>query len=280
MHVLEPLHVEPHYWALVTLVGLTPHAIAERAEIGRSTCRRAALGQRVEQRAVSRLRGLLATSKMELGELLARAQTDAVTEKPVRDRCAKLRAEVYATIDFVLEFYQPTPQIDARDRCAEDLRVAVGEGRSVNLVIADLRIKYRPATVRRAATRLGLLERQVRLKTGVTGTFWYPPTRSDVAATPAHTRPTTPNADRIWRYVEKTLSDGEAHPARPIVDALLARGHSRPSVYKAARDMRLVRVTTGFGPTKSTTWQLPPRRPEPLAPAGKLVRVDFRPRTS
>lgn len=162
---------------------------------------------------------------------------------------------------------------------ADDLIRAIGRGRPATDVVGSLRAVYRASSVRRCADRIGV---RVVAEPGRAGLWWLPPPASPAAQFPAPAPTAMPGPTRRVREIQDAVAvqlarAGGSSDAREVWRALERRGWTRASVYRAARGMRIDRVTSGFGPAKRTVWSLPevaaaspPGAPAPGDP------VDFR----
>lgn len=257
----------PVWWALTSVVGLTPGAVRRRAVVSRSVQIAATTGRPVE---LASLRRLVALLRRGADEMLRDAP-------PLRDSPPLVQAHRRATFALLdalaAEALAPAPPPPPRSTTlVQDLLLALGPaGRPRALVISDLRAHHRPQSLRRAARRVGVAERL-----GPDGApWWIPPPRRPqdpppVFGPPArvYAQPTGPRQraahDAMSVYLGRR-PDLSAD-SRDVVAALRQRGHSRSQIFRAARDMNLVRETTGFGPQKRSVWRLP-HAPPPSPPS-------------
>lgn len=269
--ISPPDGVHPVWWALTSVVGLTPHRIRQRARVSRSVTDAMVTGRSrsVDSAAVRRLVDLLGWGRDELmrdaPDLRDRAVTPAL--RAYRRATFALLAEIHA------EYAAPPAPAPPRETdLSRDVLLALGpHGQRRDLVVAALRRVHRPTAVRRAARRVGVVERLVDGHV-----HWIPPPARASQELPRYPAPSTPTPRPPTGERQRRLHDAISiflgrrpdctATGREVVEHLAPRGYHRSAIYRAARDMNLVRTTTGFGPQKRSVWSLPPAPPASDAP--------------
>lgn len=266
-HKLEPGTTHPFLWILEEVFGLTDVEICAGASVTRPT--------------LIRLREMRDVSRDRLTRLAKYVELEAYTNYPKRlspppqfntkapppqfrhfyrhDALNAYRKAIWKMVREILAAYAPPPLTPDKHRDTDlsvQLLSAVGNGTPRVRVKALLKRQYSTTSIRRARERLGIREayRDGRW-------WWYPP--ENVAALPTAKLPppkpiirTSPRASQIQQCLELYLVK------RPTgADASTAIEHvrsrtscSRAAVFRAARDLKLIRETTGFASNKRTTW--------------------------
>lgn len=271
MNHLEPRTCHPYLWTLTEVLGLTLKRVGRETRISRPTLLRIREGHQP-----------LSSHLEKLGKLI-RQTSDAVAatisppaafsnKKLDRPFCfwhrsseilARRKAE-FDFINYVLAAYAPQTAVTPRQTSlSHELLLVVGRGRERDIVFAHFSSTRRKA-LRKCAKRIGVRE---RVTDGVT--WWLPPRdmqpfkRPPLPEIPQNFR-FTPRAQRIQNALTSYLYDHPSGaPSSEAISYTMSRAKcSRVSVYIAARDLCVVRHTTGFGPDKQTKWRLPPKPDE------------------
>ena len=262
------------YWLLHDVCGLNDREIAAGCGISTSTLGRVVDGHETPT-LISAMHALIQPTldRLALAAIAAARYVDPsgeVKTRPTPSAISHHRRHVFALVAAVAAPYAPRPPSPARTPLRDLIVAALGTmGDSRASVIARLRTPHRSAaTIRRAARALGVVD-STRL--GVA--WWWLPSSAQAAdpnsrppPPPAEIRqPTTERARALYDRLTMMLgkAPGFTLPARDAIEQLRARGFSRHLIFRAVRDMRIVRETRGFGPAKQTLWMLP----RPSAPS-------------
>lgn len=286
MRHLEPHRQHPLYWLLTEVFGVPEAELKRRSGASKSTLRRLALGYDVDPQLLEKLRSLVPRIAAEIAA--ADLELDQYTapggERHVRDtdpQIVEWRRHTYTMANYLAELYRPVPK-EPRTVLEDLVAANIGTaGAPRSEVVARVKSRRHSAyAIRRAAERIGVREIDRR------GVKYWLPAPNRVAPRPPPPQYGTPSGPRSRRLYDRiTIMLGRAPdctlPAATVVDTLRAEGFSRVLIFRAATDLRLVRETTGFGPTKRTLWMLPHSSTDDgddhhdVAPKGKLVSVDF-----
>lgn len=260
LHQLEPQRQHPLYWVLSELYGMDDRSISTLGLIDYQALRRRLHdGHEVPAALVARLRNLA----MRVADEIARRSVEAgvLWELPAKVPVAAHRRGVHELARAIVDLYDPRHQasLDVERTALGQLILAeLGtRGAPADVVVANLRHHARSGVIRRAASRHGVVERR-----GDDGRpFWIPPPNAAAPAAPEHPPrpPKSPRATLLYDKLNIMLGRAPdmALPVEEIMARLAPHRFSRTLIYRAATDMRLVRQTTGFGPTKRTVWMMP-----------------------
>lgn len=260
---LEPQAINPHLWILTDIFGLTPLQIAGLTGVAR----------RILIRGIQRPHYPLHPDVVRALRVLIRKCLAGVrpTKEPAPADWWKIlsvenwRNRTVAMVDDVLarcnpELDKPKPPRETELSIA--LLATLGQGALRSRVIANMRKQWRTFQIDRAAKRLGVEEH----KTVEGERFWLPP-KTTYVPTPIAPPPsaiyvppkTARRAQRIRVVLERLLVESpNGVAASDAVEHVMQRANcSRVQVYKAARDLCVLRETTGFGPRKRTVWKFP-----------------------
>lgn len=284
MSLPSPEIQHPVFWALNSLCGLSQGNVAKLARVPRVTIRRMARGHDVTPEVLARLIGLLTDALVTYGER-------KINEKELKkqpDELAEYREAFFKAANYIVKAAIPAaPRVRPKTDLEEDILRQLGQrGERRAVVIHNLKQVHRAASVRRAVQRMGI---ETRVIDGQT--YWLnpnPPKKIHHLPLPKPSviPPTTQRGKVLHNLIVGFIGRQPDCIARAsdVISLCVGNGYSKPSVYKAVKDMALNRETTGFGPDKVTRWGLPhvasqsdgmdtdePDEP----PSSKVIRVDF-----
>jgi hypothetical protein len=282
MHNLEPKLLHPYIWALTDILGLSIPVIAKRARISRGVLDRAAEGRPPDDATLRKLRPLLTIALNEAlehhsphlkqGERMPLAFRFWYTHERFREH----RQHALDLVEWIKDAYGANEPRTFKDT---DLSAAilqhVGAGEWRQRVMAALKAFHKKSSVKRAAKRIGVRE---LWKDGKC--WWLPPkdiTPMAVKRPPmpkvARPKSTSPKSYKVQMALEALLATrDEGIPALDAIDHVKARtGCGTGAVYRAARDLCVIREHTGFGPSKVTRWYSPDAETYERLQEGKVV---------
>lgn len=278
---ISPSTEHPLYWALHDLCGVRAHEIKRLGRLSTSRLERLRRGYAVPQDVADRLLSVLEQAMDQMA-------LDAPPRADVPEVIRNYRAALFTVGRQILSDFRPRPKGPTPDTdLARSVLTLVGRGPTPRAyVVGALSRVHSARAVRRCGERMGMVESvdaQGRL-------VWTPPPGAPrpVFPLPPPARSVAPPGTRraetqdalVLALGRTPLEEGRL--ARDVVGELVLRGFSRLGVYRAARDMQLRRLTTGFGPEKRVRWFLPvvEERPDPPDDSpSKVVKVDFRRRS-
>lgn len=268
MNHLEPRTSHPLLWILEQLFGLSLEQVADETSLSRTTLRKIREGKPPKTSQVHALADAIIKVRNALARELSPPYsilTRRILEAPHKfwHRSSELtewRKMTFRFINGLVELYtHPAIAQPRQTVLGEELLIIVGKGKPQDLVFQSFRTTQRKH-IRKLAARIGL-----RVVPREDGKWWLPP-----ADLPAITTVKMPDVPPVMRSTKRGMRLQNAlvlflgdYPdgvdSKVVVSHVMQRARcSRPAVFRTARDLRVVREITGFGPTKKSIWTLPP----------------------
>jgi len=269
MHTLEPRLVHPYVWVLTELLGLSIPAISDRLEISRGILDRAMDGRPPSEDILRKLAKLISQTTQEIGAQRSPPPPKNNARLPIpyrfwyiHEKLATHRRRTFDLINWILASYGPSKPSYRDTELSEQILQLLGpRGEWRSKVLAGLRAFHKKSSVRRAAERIGVREEMRG------GRCWWKAPPRDIVPLKAPPLPilpaspkTSPKTYKVQRALETFLArfDQGVSAAEAIAHVVEKTSCTPGGVYKAARDLCIMRETTGFGASKRTLWLLPP----------------------
>lgn len=263
-NTLTPITRHPLLWALERIAGMSHRDIRRATNVSSTVLARMARNYTVRDSIVRRLSSLL---KDRMRHLLTSFEAEfrgAIMPTVERQRWGGYRKFVLELTEWVAAYYDTPLKVAHETRLERDLRSAIGTGAFKSKVVTDLKLKYRQRSIYRCADRIGVktFRDDNNRVVWAFGKVQVKP-RGKRATGKVRTYQPLKNSrqSKIWNELISILTEtDEPTLASEVILRLRARKFSKVAIYKAARDLRLLRETRGFGPGKRTLWALPHSR--------------------
>jgi hypothetical protein len=271
MNHLEPRESHPLLWALEDIIGLTLDQISAGVDISRSVLVRIREGRTPKRDQVVGLAAFVRKYADRIARDMSPAPmfTRKLPEPPFRywHRSPELyewRRATFNMLNQLIKIYtHPAITPPTKSTLGHELIAVVGRGKDRDLIFSHFRSTQR-GHLRKLAKRIGIREQR---KDDVV--YWLPPEDLPNISNlklpePAPHFKRTPRSLAIQNALWSFLHDyPDGVDSKEAVAYVMRRAKtSRPAVFRAARDLCIVREMSGFGPTKKSMWRLPPPAPK------------------
>lgn len=262
MRTIAPGVQHPLYWVLVSVIGMSPADISKQTGISSHAIRRLARGHTPKDRIRRRLRALI---------LSHHDKEPFYNVSPREAKDPRLKDYIKLTFALINQVLADTEDPARRAKRTElgDLLLAMIPARGIRRasVIAQLERAYSTTSIKRCAVRLGVIEEPD--PDNPLSLLWFPPQGrppvKELRLNPVFTPPRSKRAEQLHTLI--TVYLGRRHDrgiyavkASRLLAHCIAKGHSKPSFYRAVKDLLLIRESTGFGKDKKTYYALPHRQ--------------------
>lgn len=251
----------PYYWILTSILGQRPTAIANALRISTATVHRWEFGHNLTEHMEPKVRELI-TRLMSSDDY--NNEAPSTLQEPLHRDWYRL---TFQLLNAYLERVQHPPK-PARKSNLQDLILANLPARR-SYILGQLH-QHTAFAIRRAARTAGVIEEPDPHNPSIL--LWRSPPNAPrhpnlkIAPTfvPARSKRSEQLQTLITVYLGRRHGQGqESIKASRLLAHVISHGHSKPSFYRAVRDMCLIRETTGFGKAKQTRYALPHLKEEP-----------------
>jgi len=259
---IAPGRQYPPYWVLTSLLGYTPSRLAQALQTNTAIVRRWAFGHQPNPHHALQLHTLI---EQRIADPSYNTHAPREVDHPTHREWMRL---TFRLVNEYLAASAPPakrPRITNLQRAILQLLPA-----RRSFILAQLQPQYSLRSVKRASLELRLKEEHIP---GTTDAMWRttpltpaptitPPPLPQTPSTPEYVPPRSPQAERLHTLL--TLYLAKAHDkghtgvdAKELLAFATARGHSRAAVFRAFKDLCLLRECKGFGKDKVTQYALP-----------------------
>lgn len=246
----------PLYWVLTSLLGYTPGRLAKELKTNTNITRRWAYGHDPSPEHRDQLLALIT-------RIISSPEYNNQSAREVKDETHKRWMKV--TFELVNQYLTQSLPPHKRPRLSELQRsiLALLPARR-SYVLGQLQRHHSLRAITRAVKHLDILE-EPHPTTGIL--LWRqrdsaPESTPTAKLEPTFVPPRSPRAEELQTlitvYLGRKLDKGiTSVKAARLVGHCVARGHSRPAIYRAIKDLCLIRESHGFGAEKVTRYALP-----------------------
>jgi hypothetical protein len=246
----EPGFGHPVLWVIVEIFGIRRSDVCRLAGISTVTFDRLRDGAPCTRKVDERLRQLVANIREELARRAKYSSDLMRTDDVFRHH----RENVYKLIDRIV---QDNVQIHKTQTELSTALLGLLPN-SRRYIIAQLAQQYARQSIDRCAHRLEV--REVR-RPNNNELWWYPPASLEgkpiEQSKPKYIAPRGERQAKLQDALLRLLEKAPRYSmlAADVIYAL--RPYTKSEVYRAAKNVAVLRTTEGFGPTKRTTWTHP-----------------------